>query len=169
MNKVYLLLGGNLGNRHWNLRSATEAIEKNIGKIVLSSSVYETAPWGMEHKQPFLNQVILVETELNPQPLLSAILSIESAMGRLRNATQWQERTIDIDILFFNDEVQHQPNLTLPHPRLHQRKFTLVPLHEIAPQYVHPVYNKAIAQLLAECDDTLEVKVLMGSILSEGT
>lgn len=156
MNKAYLLTGGNLGNRLQNLQNAATLIEKNIGKIEQASSVYETAAWGFTEQPAFLNQVLYVSTLLSASELIKNLLRIESAMGRERNI-KMGPRIIDIDILFFNHDIINEPDLEIPHPRLHLRKFVLTPLAEIAPGYLHPVLHKTVLQLLAECEDRLDV------------
>ena len=156
MNRVYLLIGGNLGDRAANLEQASAAISNEIGTICLYSSIYETAPWGNDLQPHFLNQVILVETALSPTSLMNALLDIEKNMGRSRNGVN-QPRTIDLDILYFNDEIIQEKELTIPHPRIKSRKFVLTPMHELAPAHVDPVHKKSIETLLVECEDTLEV------------
>jgi len=157
MNQTYLLIGGNLGNRQEKLAQAAEMVAANVGPVLLASSLYETEAWGVTDQPPFLNKVLLVETKLDPKQVLEAILSIEKHMGRKR-MTKFGPRTIDIDILFFNDLVLHQDHLTIPHPQLHLRRFTLAPLNEIAPNFVHPVFNKSISLLLQQSADPLVVK-----------
>lgn len=157
MNEVYLLLGSNEGNRGLMLDTAAGAIEKTIGKIVKKSSIYETAAWGKEDQPSFLNQVVFVQTLLDTSGLLRATQSIETALMRQREV-KWGQRTLDIDILFFNDAVIHTEQLRVPHPFLQERRFTLVPLKEIAPGLLHPVLHKTIEQLLAACPDPLEVR-----------
>ena len=157
MNQTYLLIGGNLGNREQNLRRATDSIDAKLGTVVQASSIYETEAWGMQDQPAFLNQVLLVETKLDPMQVLLAILSIEEEMGRKRKE-KFGPRTIDIDILFFGNVVAKQTDLTIPHPQLHLRRFTLEPLNEIAPGFVHPVLLKTISQLLDESTDPLVVK-----------
>ena len=159
MNKAYLLLGGNLGNKTENLQKATTHIEKSIGKIVLKSSVYETAPWGFFHEESFLNQAVLVETTHNSQQLLRKIIEIELKMGRKRSRVKWQERTIDIDILFFNDSIIEREELKIPHPHMQERKFALIPLNELAPGLMHPIFKMTINELLQDCKDTSAVKL----------
>lgn len=157
MNKVYLLLGSNLGNRLENLEKARQHISRQAGPIVTTSSVYETAPWGNENQGMFYNQVVEINTTLAPHVLLSNILVTETVLGRIRGSEKFGPRVIDIDMLFYNDEILNTPELTLPHPALHNRRFALVPLHEIAASMVHPVFQKTIGTLLAECPDTLPV------------
>ena len=160
MNKTYLLLGGNIGNTKAYVNAAIESIKSQIGTIVLQSSLYETAPWGFTHEQHFLNQVVLVETTQSPREVLIEILKIEQRMGRKRDTSQWGERIIDIDILFFNEQVIAEDQLHIPHPRLHERRFTLEPLYEIAGSFVHPLLRKTVHELRENCTDPLEVKII---------
>jgi 2-amino-4-hydroxy-6-hydroxymethyldihydropteridine diphosphokinase len=156
MNKVYLLTGGNIGDRTNYLQRAKEEIRKRCGGILMESSVYETEAWGDESQEAFLNQVLKIETQLRPEDLLKKLLQIEEELGRKREA-KYGPRTIDIDILLFNDEVITQHGLKLPHPQLQNRRFVLIPLNEIAADKIHPVLKKTIAQILAECPDPLAV------------
>ena len=156
MNEVYLLTGGNIGDRLRYLSGARTEINIRCGTILLESSVYETAAWGNEEQQPFLNQVLKVQTEQTAGQILRTILQIEEELGRKRSL-KYAPRTIDIDILFFNNDVIQQPGLSIPHPQIQNRRFVLVPLNEIAPAKMHPVLNKTIAQLLSECPDLLAV------------
>ena len=155
---VYLLLGSNLGDRLQVMRAASELIDMQIGNIVSSSSVYETAPWGVLDQPSFLNQVLEVETEMAPEEVLRIILEIEHELGRVRYE-RWGARVIDIDILYFDHLILDTARLTIPHPRLHERRFTLAPLAEIAPDFIHPVLNKSSEQLMAECTDISEVSL----------
>lgn len=157
MHNAYLLLGGNLGDRLNNLNKALLLIEKHIGRIISRSSVYETAPWGFECENMFLNQLVCVETRESPQELFSEILKIEMMMGRKRKASQWGDRIIDVDILFYDEVVLNEDGLKIPHPYLHERRFALIPLTEITNNMVHPGLNKTMGQLLEECTDDLEV------------
>src|SRR5689334_11033299 len=122
MNKAYLLIGGNVGDRHKNLEQAVQLVEGQAGKVAERSSIYETAAWGKEDQPPFLNQVLHVETELGPQALLQSILKAEQEMGRTRKE-KYGPRTIDIDILLFNDDAVDTKELVIPHPQLHLRRF----------------------------------------------
>ena len=157
MNTAYLLMGGNIGDTLQTFEAAKELIKTSCGPIVQQSSVYQTAAWGLENQNDFLNQVLQIRTTLDAHGLLKAILRIEELLGRKRELP-YGPRTIDIDMLFFNDDTIQQEDLTVPHPRLHQRRFVLVPMAEIAPELVHPVLKKTIAQLLAECPDPLAVQ-----------
>jgi 2-amino-4-hydroxy-6-hydroxymethyldihydropteridine diphosphokinase len=159
MNSAYLLIGGNLGNRTENLAKVKSFIENDIGKIIKASSIYETAAWGITEQPKFLNQVVLLKTKLQPEKLMRLILSIENKMGRIRSQKN-ASRIIDIDILFFNDEIINQSNLTIPHPQIQNRRFALVPLNEIASGFIHPVFKQSIKNLLSTTNDQLEVKPL---------
>ncbi len=165
MHSAFLLLGTNLGDKPANLRKAREVISKRIGNVLKSSSVYETAPWGMESMESFLNQVIEVETGLGPLELMKALLEAERGLGRERVSGKVTERIIDLDILFYDDLILEGPDLVIPHPRLHLRRFTMVPLAEIAPLLKHPVLGKKAGTLLAECEDKLAVNLLKNSSL----
>jgi 2-amino-4-hydroxy-6-hydroxymethyldihydropteridine diphosphokinase len=157
MNQAYLLIGGNIGNRLKNLARAKQLIGENCGPVNTVSAIYETAAWGKEDQPGFLNQALSIRTTLNAEELMTEILGIEKKMGRIR-AQKWTARIIDIDILFFNNEVYNSEFIHIPHPQLPNRKFALIPLAEIAGKYVHPVLKKTILRLLKDCADTLEVK-----------
>lgn len=156
MKEVILLTGGNLGNRQENLAQAKLLIEQRCGNVIKSSSLFETAPWGKTNQPNFLNQVLIVETGLHPIALLEAILGIETDMGRTRGVKN-DARTIDIDILYFGQEIHSEPFLSIPHPEIKNRRFVLVPLNEIAPNFIDPVHQQSINQLLTSCTDMLEV------------
>ncbi|GHA54714.1 2-amino-4-hydroxy-6-hydroxymethyldihydropteridine diphosphokinase [Pontibacter akesuensis] len=156
MPKLYLLLGGNLGERTSYLQQARESIAAQVGGIQHCSKIYETAAWGKTDQPSFLNQVLEVKTTLAPEQVLQHINNIEQELGRVR-LEHWGSRVIDIDILFYDSLVLQTQRLTIPHPQLHKRRFTLLPLAEIAPELVHPVLETSIKQLLQECSDTLEV------------
>ena len=160
MNKVYLGLGANLGDRKRNLREAIEQIGEHIGKILNSSSVYETAPWGFDAETDFLNMATEVETELSPPDLLKRIFEIESKLGRERTQDRYSSRIIDIDILFYDDLIVDQKGLKIPHRLIHERRFVLAPLCEIAPDLVHPILKKSIRVLLEECRDRTKITKL---------
>lgn len=157
MSTAYLLIGGNLGNREDNLSTAIKLIEEHCGTLAKSSSIYETAAWGMTEQPTFLNRALEISTSFNARQLLRKILKIEKMMGRVRNE-KLGPRTIDIDILLYENDVHDLPFLKIPHPELHNRRFALVPLAEINPELQHPVLKKTIAELLEECPDNLEVK-----------
>jgi 2-amino-4-hydroxy-6-hydroxymethyldihydropteridine diphosphokinase len=159
MNKVYLLIGGNMGDREANLAKARGYITQLCGPIIQSSSLYETEAWGKTDQSSFLNQALETETGLNAEHLIKRVLEIEKLMGRERNE-KYGPRIIDIDILLFNDEQYDLPFLKIPHPEMQNRRFALTPLAEIASDFQHPVFEKSIGQLLKECPDNLEVKKL---------
>jgi 2-amino-4-hydroxy-6-hydroxymethyldihydropteridine diphosphokinase len=157
MKNVFLGIGTNLGEREENLRRAITLIGEHIGTITRISSVYETEPWGFKSETTFLNMVAMVETKLTPSGLLGRILMIEAMMGRLREGKAYMSRVIDIDILFFGSRIFENKVLTIPHPRIQERRFVLVPLSEIAGDLVHPVFKKSIQELLKKCRDKSEV------------
>lgn len=159
MNTAILLIGGNLGNRPLLLQQAVQLIEQQAGKVVKLSGLYETAPWGNVQQPDYLNQALQISTPLAPLPLLHTLLNIEREIGRIRQQ-KWGARVIDIDIIFYNDEVISLPELKIPHPRMQNRQFVLVPLNEILPDWVHPVFQQTVHALLAACDDELPVKKL---------
>ncbi len=150
------MIGGNMGDRMANLKNAIKHIEQQIGNIELKSSIYETAAWGQTNQPDFLNQALLVHTYLEAAELMSKLLSIENLMGRIRTI-KLGPRTIDLDIIYFNNEVISTNLITIPHPKLAERNFVLTPLFEIAPDYLHPILNKTNACMLKECGDSLAV------------
>jgi 2-amino-4-hydroxy-6-hydroxymethyldihydropteridine diphosphokinase len=157
--KIFLLLGTNLGDRFDNLISAKNEIEKKVGNILLKSNIYETAAWGITDQPSFLNQVLQVSTRYKPEKVLETILNIELDLGRKR-IQKWGARLIDIDILYFGNEKIKQENLVIPHPFLQDRRFTLVPLVEIAPDFEHPIFKKTNSELLEICGDDSNVTLL---------
>lgn len=156
MNKVYLLIGGNLGIVKDNLLLATQQISSKIGQVIQVSAIYQTKAWGMENQPDFLNQVLLVETTLTADKVLENTQIIENNMGRVRLMKNGP-RIIDIDILFYNDDIIHSSQLSVPHPLLQQRNFVLHPMSDIAPDLIHPVLHKSILQLKQQSPDKLEV------------
>ncbi len=159
MNSVYLLIGGNLGNRIENFNVAKAFISSELGKIIKTSSIYETAAWGITDQPDFLNQVLLIESKLPAQKIMQLILSIENKLGRVRTQKN-ASRIIDIDILFYNNEIINEMGLTVPHPEIQNRKFALIPLIDIAPDFVHPILKLSLKHLLSISKDKLEVKQL---------
>ncbi len=157
MNEVFLSLGGNMGNRFKYLEETKWEISKHVGHMLKSSAVYETDAWGSNSTQKYLNQVIKISTPLNPKELLFKTDMIERKLGRKRNSKNNIDRTVDIDILFFNAEVIREKNLQIPHPRLHLRKFVLVPFNELDKTFIHPQLHQSIGTLLKNCTDTLKV------------
>jgi 2-amino-4-hydroxy-6-hydroxymethyldihydropteridine diphosphokinase len=158
-NQVFISLGTNLGDRIQNLKKAVHAIESNLGEIIKQSSLHESKPWGKSDQPDFLNQVILVQVDNTPQECLNKLSSIERQLGRKRDE-KWGPRIIDLDLLYVNDQIFNTEKLILPHPGIPYRRFVLVPMAEIAPDFIHPYLLKNQKQLLEECMDTLEVKVL---------
>lgn len=154
---VYLLLGTNLGNKKENLEKALQLIDSRAGTVVSRSSFYETAAWGYKDQPSFFNMVAEISTHLSPQLLLTEINAIEKEMGRIRYE-KWKERTIDIDILYYNGIILDMPELIIPHPGIPLRRFTLVPLVETAPDFIHPSLHMTQKELLEVCPDQLEVK-----------
>lgn len=147
---VYLALGSNLGNRLANLKNAISNFTPQLD-VKKKSPVYETPPWGYADQPKFLNQVVMAETYLEPQDLLDHLKRLEVVLGR-EPTFQNGPRLIDVDILFYDDVVIDSPPLQIPHPRLHQRGFVLVPLHDLAPELIHPILQKPISELLLDVD-----------------
>ncbi len=157
--EIYLMLGTNVGNRLANLQIARALIEKRVGAIGAASQIYETQPWGVEDQPLFLNQALRISTEAGPQVLLKQLQEIETDMG-LQKKRKWGERLIDLDILFYGQEIIAEQNLMIPHPLITERRFVLVPLAEIAPDFIHPVLQLRIRDLLDNCPDSLAVQIL---------
>jgi deoxyguanosine kinase len=156
MNRAFLCLGGNLGDRLENIEKAIVRVKK-LGKIVKRSSIYETEPWGQDSDLPYLNLCVELLTKESAGALMKALLKIEKELGRNRSSKLNTDRTIDIDILFFNDELIKTKLVQIPHPRLHLRNFVLTPLSEIAPKLIHPKLKKNISVLKKLCKDKLKV------------
>ena len=152
MNKVFLQLGSNIEPRKIFLSDAINLIKSTIGKISKISKVYESTPWGVDNQMNYLNQIIVIDSLFNENELLDKILEIEKNMGRIR-IEKWGERIIDIDILFYNNEIIEKANLCIPHKHLHRRKFVLKPLNEVASDFIHPKYRLTISELLEKCED----------------
>jgi 2-amino-4-hydroxy-6-hydroxymethyldihydropteridine diphosphokinase len=157
MKNVFLLTGGNLGNRVQNLEKAKNTIIQSCGLLLKSSSLYQTAAWGPIQQPDYLNQVLEIDTQMEPNALLDQLLTIENTMGRTRSE-RYAARTIDIDILFYGKTILDKKELIIPHPRLYSRRFVLVPLCEIAPNFMHPILGLSIEQMLDRCSDPLDVK-----------
>ena len=157
MQLVYFLLGSNLGDRNKYLKEASQLLEQTVGRKTRSSSVYETQSWGVANLPDYLNQVIEMETNLLPEFILEKTQAIEEKLHRQRT-NKWQSRTIDIDILFYDKVTLNLPKLKIPHPELQNRMFTLAPLDELIPDFVHPILKKTVHQLKQEVNDGLLAK-----------
>lgn len=147
MNKAYISIGSNLGNRLENLNKSIQLLQTTSGIAKQMSSIYETPSWGYQSFNNFLNQVVALETLLEPQELMRKLLEIEENMGRVRLSSQYQDRIIDLDIIDYNNEVMRTKHLQLPHPRYHERAFVVWPLAEIAPNLIHPILLKSAEEL----------------------
>jgi 2-amino-4-hydroxy-6-hydroxymethyldihydropteridine diphosphokinase len=158
-NGIYLLLGSNLGDRRNVLVKARELVDEIVGEVVQSSKIYETEAWGITSQPSFFNQVIEIRSTLSPDELLATLHQIENKLGRVRRE-KWGERTLDIDILYYGDLILNEEQLVIPHPEIPTRRFTLVPLVEIAAEFLNPSLSKSNNQLLAECNDNLKVTAL---------
>jgi len=163
MARSILLLGSNLGDRKEILEKVKIRINSEAGKIIKTSSIYESEAWGFEAENSFLNQAIVIETEMNPGQLLPALLKIEKGLGRIRSAGEYESRLIDIDILFYEDEIINEKDLVVPHARIQDRMFVLKPLKEISENLIHPVFNKSINNLFDNCKDNLKVEIFQKS------
>ncbi len=157
---VFLCFGSNLGDRAANIRSAIGLVHKQVGKVAKKSHIYETEPWGNTEQDSFLNQVVMINTVLDPRQLLTALDKIEKELGRQRKE-KWGPRIIDIDILFYGKRIIRDKGLEIPHPELHKRAFVLAPLLEIAPDLEHPTLKLAIDELYMNCEDQSEVVMLV--------
>jgi 2-amino-4-hydroxy-6-hydroxymethyldihydropteridine diphosphokinase len=154
---VYILLGSNLNNKISQLNTALQNIIAQGLNVKACSSVYQTKAWGNTNQDDFLNVVLKAQTNLNASDLLETLLNIELQMGRIRGQEKWMPRLIDIDILYYEEEIIQLPNLILPHLYIQQRRFTLIPLNEVAPHYVHPILKLTNAKLLELCEDESDV------------
>lgn len=157
MKALYLLLGSNIGERSLNIENAIRLISSEIGPVLNASSCYETEPWGNIDQGLFLNVALHLSCNMDPFLLLRKLLSIEQRLGRTRNLEQNAARVIDIDILFYGDEIISSESLIIPHPRMQIRRFVLVPMNEIAPDVIHPIEGVSISELLGSCPDVLNV------------
>lgn len=161
MNKAYVSLGTNRGDRLANLKNAANLLSTLAGKIIAVSSIYETPPWKMIDATDFLNQVLLLETNHTAIQLMDILIEIETSMGRVRTTGSYEPRIIDLDILFFNDEIINNEKLTIPHPLIQERRFVLEPMVEIAPEFIHPIFKKSMEELLRECGDKSAIQKLV--------
>jgi 2-amino-4-hydroxy-6-hydroxymethyldihydropteridine diphosphokinase len=157
MAKVFFAIGGNVGDRVFNLQETCKLITNRIGNIRKQSAIYESEPWGFSSELNFLNQVLCVETNLSPAALLLEISYIESKMGRVRDSVGYTSRTMDVDILFYDHQIMLTPDLIVPHKQMHKRKFVLEPLNEIAPEFIHPLFSLTAHELLVTCSDESKV------------
>jgi len=157
MNEVFILLGGNLQDKSKIFEETRKLIGERIGLITKQSSVYVTEPWGFQ-SELFWNQVLIVRTSLKPLEILQQTQTIEKEMGRVKKSDHYEARVMDIDLLFYNDLVLNSSVLTLPHPRMADRKFVLIPLNEIAPDKCHPVTGLKVHDMLGLCVDQLNVE-----------
>lgn len=158
MHKVFLGIGGNIGNKQDNFSKVLRFISEDMGEIVLLSPVYETPPWGFRSVEYFWNQVLMVETSFMPEELLDKIAQIERWFGRERKPGGYTSRGMDIDILYYDDAVMETETLVIPHPLIPQRKFVLVPLADIAPGFIHPLLKLTTLQMLQNCPDISNIK-----------
>ena len=152
MRKIYLSIGSNKGNRYSFIKEALRLIQKDIGEVILISKIYETKSWGFQ-SDDFLNLCIIIKSELIPAELIIKLKNLEEKIGRERNNEKIEAREIDIDILFYSDEIVNQKDLIIPHQRLHLRNFVLYPLNDIAADFIHPILLKSVNKLLDECED----------------
>lgn len=157
MSNVYLGLGSNMGDREVNLTKAVALLSKKM-RLLKQSSLYETAAWGYTEQADFLNQALQLETDLKPLPLLNFLKKTEVEIGRVENF-RYGPRLIDIDILFYDDLIRNTKKLQIPHLRIAERAFVLVPLNEIAPDFVHPLLGKTVSEMLAEVPDKEGVRL----------
>ena len=153
-NKVVLSLGGNIGDVKETFIDSIKLLEESVGQVLKVSSLYSTKAWGVENQPDFLNQVLVLNSELEPQEILDNCMDIEVELGRVRKQ-KWYERTIDIDILFYNSEIIETPNLVIPHKYIHERNFVLFPIVDIIPSFIHPLLRKSMTELKSECKDEL--------------
>jgi 2-amino-4-hydroxy-6-hydroxymethyldihydropteridine diphosphokinase len=158
INEAFLLIGGNVGATTMYLRQAIALIDEHCGAVAHTSSIYKTAAWGNTQQQDFLNQAIALHTYLNAATLLKKVLEVEQLLGRTRHG-KWQARTIDIDIIYFGNNIIDTKHLKVPHPHLAERAFVLIPLVEIAANFVHPKLSKSNKELLDTCTDSLLVEI----------
>lgn len=158
MNTIYIQLGSNVGDRNSYIKESLLQIEKILGTITCESKTYESSPWGVTEQRNFLNKVISVKADFSAKDALKTLQNIEDDLGRKRTE-KWGERTIDLDILFYNNETINTKELTIPHPHIQDRKFVLIPFVEMNGKFIHPTLKKDIFALLKECKDTEKVVV----------
>ncbi len=158
IDNVFLSIGSNKGDKILFLNKAKDLIELKIGKISKISKIYETEPWGRKNQNNFLNQVIKLKTYHDPISLLRECKNIELEIGR-SNSKKWDQREIDIDILYYSDIIIREKNLKIPHQHLHKRKFVLFPLKDIDDNFIHPQIKKNTSEILLGCEDTCQIKI----------
>lgn len=158
MHQVFLGIGGNIGDKRKNFQQVHVLIEKKLGKVLKKSSVYETPPWGFQSEDAFWNEVMLIETKLEAEEVLWRINEIEAFFGRKRGKERYSSRQMDIDILYFNDEYFETKTLIIPHPKIQERRFVLIPLAEIAPDFKHPLLRMNSLEMLGNCLDKSMIK-----------
>ena len=156
--RIGLILGSNLDGKFNYLNCAIALLKENVGEVKLVSSLYASPPWGYKSENEYINQVLVIETDKTPIELLEKNLLIEKVLGRERSENGYTDRTIDIDILFYEDEVMIETRLVLPHPRLHMRKFCLLPLQEVLPNWFHPQLNLNVSKLISICEDKSDLR-----------
>lgn len=157
MHTIVILLGSNLGSSKALILKAKQLLENRVGKCLKVSSLYESEAWGFKSETHFINQVLILETSLKPQEILQIGMEIEKELGRIRNTESYASRSMDIDLLFYDDQIIEEADLQIPHPRLHLRRFTLAPLAEIMPEFIHPGLKKTMHELLSLCKDNLSI------------
>lgn len=157
----YLSIGTNIGNKNQNLSTALSMIGDLCGKVVKKSDIYETKAWGFESENPFYNIAVEINTNLTPQHLLKQLFIIEDKIGRIRTGIGYNDRLIDIDILFYEFDTINSDELQIPHPLLQARNFVLYPMSDIAPNYIHPKFEKTILELKENSDDTSKIEKIL--------
>jgi len=155
---LVLHLGSNMGNRAEYLSNALQKLELFFGKSLKTSSIYQTKAWGQTNQADFLNLAAIYHTSISPPMVFKIIKDIETEIGRIKRE-HWHEREIDIDIIFYGNEIINNPDLHIPHANMHLRRFVLQPLDEICGDYIHPIFNNTVSQLLKECTDNLKVEL----------
>lgn len=168
MQQVLLSLGSNMGNRPQNLETARRHIERLAGRLCACSSIYETEPWGFEAHDLFYNQVVAIETHLTPHDLMDVLLRIECSLGRIRTGTGYSSRPIDIDILYYGQQIIQDEQLTVPHPRIAERRFILAPLCEVAPAFTDPCTGLTISRMFDICKDSCKVWSIAEPLVDPG-
>lgn len=169
MTRCYLLFGSNQGDKMALLEQACVLINNRCGMLVERSSAYFTEPWGFETEEWFMNELLVVETELEPDALMDELMAIEHELGRVRppEGSGYCPRTVDLDILYYGDQVIRTEKVTAPHPKLHLRRFALMPLCELVPDFIHPIFNVSQERLLHNCHDVSTIQRLNKSTIQQ--